>query len=269
MNKTIFTIPLVALLLGGCGTNYNDVMSQWVQSQEKVAQINAERDIAVAQAKAQETLAMVNADPGGTKITDPASGFVTEVRHPNPYFYSIGGVTKTTQNSLQKPAAIPLPQRKPNLAEKALGFIGNYVSALTDPRFLLEGFGIAESNKTQRTIAEYNYRSDSDMFAAFGGVVEDGFASNTAIATQGLQSMQTTSESALGQMQILGTNYADNIADINGYWAAQARDSNKAFAENFKNDTTIIQTTEESTNSSTFTEQYPDWSTWPVVTPTP
>jgi len=268
-------LPII-LLLTSCGTNYNDVMSQWVQAQEKVAQINAQRDIEVAKAKVQETLAMVNADAGGTKITDPVSGFVTEVKNPNPFFYANGGVvTKTTPNSLQSSHQIVLPQKQPSWFEVAAGYTAGILDktinvALNNAAGV---FSIVEQNKTQRAIAEYNYLSDSAMFSTMGGFGTnmENTASNAISGMSDVsialgQNMQTTAESAVGQMYLLGRAGYESIA----YSNEQAFGAIETIAtEAFENPLTNTMISTESSNASTFTTTFPDWFTWPVVTPTP
>ncbi|MDB4507392.1 hypothetical protein N9064_00720 [bacterium] len=264
--KTIIT-TLVLLSLAGCNsTNYNDALVAYMMSQEKVAAIQAERDVLVAQANAESTKAMVNADAGGTKIVDPVSGVITEVRNPNPYFYGKGNNVAQSQPTRQT-TQLKLPQKQPNLTEKALGFVGNFVSKTVDVALTnaVPIFGIVEQNKTQRTVAEFDYKKSSDMFATmdgFGNSMESVANTATTSITDGYKSFASETK----QMVVAGQQ-ADT-AQI------------QAYTENFKNNYTQVEkyeteilkelseiSTSSSVSESSWTLDEDELDNVPAVTP--
>lgn len=258
--KTLLTFSIIAttVLLVGCNsTNYNDALVAYMVSQEKVAAIQAERDVLVAQANAESTKAMVNADAGGVSWTDPVSKQTLTYKNPNPYFYGRGNNIAQSQPTRQT-TQLKLPQKQPNLAEKTLAFIGNFASKTIDVALTnaVPIFGIVESNKTQRTVAEFSYKESSDMFATMGG-----FGNNMeSVANTSTTNMADLGKSALSEMKQVGVSYSDNMVD-----------GVQFFTENFKNDyiqvekydTRITKESSESSSHSSSTESIPDWVTDP------
>lgn len=269
MIKKIITITSLLAILTGCSTtNYNDVMAQFVESQERVAKINADRDIKVAEYKAVEIQAMVTADAGGVSWTDPVTKQTLTYKNPNPYFYANGSQSQNRlQQTTQRSTALSLPTKQPSLTDKALGFIGGFVSqtlnvAITNA---VPIFGAIEQNKTQRIVAEFDYKKSSDMFATYGN-----FGNNMeAVATTATGDMKQLGQSAMSEIkQVAVTNSQENTKQIGFY------------TENFKNNYTQVEkyeseilkelseiSTSSSVSSSSWTLEDDEPKNLPAVAP--
>lgn len=253
-------LMLLPLLLVGC-TNHNDTMVAYYTAigQIKAAQIKA--SVEVEKERTAQAVAYANAPTGGMTVKDPNSGFETTYTNLNPWlFNNRQNFAGNVGNSPLSGNKLPVPVKKENGIVKAAKSLGNFALALANPaaNYLMHRDSMKANiamrvSDNERWIAQ----ADSDLQAQLGMFdAMSGFGDN----------MQVTAESALGQMQILGSNYADMTAS-----------NVENYTTNYKNDShTHVQleryqfeTTSESSSISTFTEQYPEWADWPVVEITP
>jgi len=299
----IIVTGIMGVLLGGCASyekttthhpdgtivvkesghkNYNDVMAEWVSGQTQARVAESKSAEKVAEYEKDTVTALVDADAGGMSLTTE-DGQVISYTNLNPALYGsgrpvLGMVPTATPATKQKPV-INLPQRRASWWERGLNYTAGILGEWTNPATILQGLNTWANYKTSENEAKYTFLGDQALYGAFTDITASafssntdialaGFESNTEVSTQALQSMQTTAESGFGQMQILGTNYANAMAESHGYGMAAIRDVTETAFENPLTNVYIETNTSEhsSSSSSVNTTTFPDFSDWPTIT---